>query len=505
MEPTSPTAGPQVELVAVAGLSKRFAGTQALDSVDFELYRGEIHALLGENGAGKTTLIHILAGIQSPDTGEVRISGRAEPTSEKSPIAFIHQDLGLVDTLTVGENIALVSGYPRVGGIISWRAVHDSAAEVLAAVGATFDARAPVATLTAADKALVAIARALAVDADALILDEPTAALPEADVARLFAVLDELKSRGMGIVYVTHRLDEVFRVADRVSVLRDGRKVYAASVADTTPEHLVFQIVGRNIDRDSVVAPTAIKSSPVLEMEQVVTGDGVGPISLALHSGEILGLVGLRGAGHHTVGRLVFGDAAIVAGEIRLDGADYRPADVATAIRRGVGFVTSKRAEEGLAPGMSVTENVFLDPGVLGSPFRFIRPGAERSSCRNVLDRYDVRPRRPEHLVSTLSGGNQQKVILARWLEMGSHLLVLEEPTFGVDVGSKAHIYDILGASLEEGRAVLLISSDFEEIAQVCRRAIVFNRGRTVAEVPRRELSASRLTALASTPVLAHG
>ena len=485
-------------LLSIRGLSKRFAGTLALDAVDFDVRAGEVHALLGENGAGKSTLIKVLAGVHRADAGEIRWRGRViDPAADKVPITFIHQDLGLVDAMTVAENVAVIAGYPRRNGLISWRQAREAAAAALELMGGGVDPDARVRDLPAAERSIVAIARAMAVNCELLVLDEPTAALPEADVARLLAVLRRLRARGIGIVYVTHRLDEVFRFADRVTVLRDGRRVTSEPVADTSPTALIFHIVGRSL-ADVFVKPPAGTAGRLLAVEGLVAGD-VGPVSFAVASGEIVGLVGLRGAGHDVVGRAIFGDIAITSGTISLTGTPLAIRAPADAISERIGFVSSKRGEESLAPNLTVRENLFMNPVTSGGgALTTIRPSREQARSVRVLHRFSVRPPEPERVIATLSGGNQQKVIVARWMEAGSRLLVLEEPTFGVDVGSKAEIYHLLQEALDGGLAVLLISSDFEEVAGICHRALIFDRGRVAAELPRSELSLARLTALAS-------
>ena len=486
------------DLLAVRRLSKRFLGTLALDAVDFNVRPGEAHALLGENGAGKSTLIKVLAGVHSADEGEIRWRDRVvDPSTDSLPITFIHQDLGLVDTMTVAENVAVLAGYPRRNGLISWRAAREAAAVALEGMGGGVDPDARVGDLPAAEKSIVAIARAIAVKCELLVLDEPTAALPEVDVARLLAVLRRLRSSGIGIIYVTHRLDEMFRIADRVTVLRDGRRIVTKAVADTTPAALIRDIVGRPLS-DLFVKLSERRIDTLLEVDRLVAGD-VGPVSFAVGAGEIVGLVGLRGAGHDVVGRAIFGDVAITSGSVSLAGrrlAVHAPVD---AIRRRIGFVSSKRGEESVAPNLTVRENLFMNPVATGArPLAAIRPDEEQARSIRVLRRFSVRPPEPERVMATLSGGNQQKVILARWMEAGSRLLVLEEPTFGVDVGSKAEIYQLLERTLDNGLAVLLVSSDFEEVAGICHRALIFDRGRVTAELPRAELSLAHLTALAS-------
>jgi ribose transport system ATP-binding protein len=483
-------------LLEARGLSKAFGGSQALDGVDFELRPGEIHALLGENGAGKSTLVKILAGVHRADAGEIRFQG-ASVSPSALPMSFVHQELGLADTMSVAENIALVSGYRRRAGLIHWRSVSRRAEDVLRVMGAEIDPGRSVSTLAAADRSLVAIARGLAVDARLFSLDEPTAALPESDVARLFEVLRRLRETGIAMIYVTHRLDEVFRLADRVTILRDGRNVATLNVSETTPSELVYLIVGRRLS-EVVPTPPGQPGRLVLDLEDAVVGN-VGPVSFSLHAGEIIGLVGLRGGGHDVIGRMICGDARLASGAARLFGDDTGGRSIHESMRRGVAFITSKRAEEGLAPTLVVRENVFLNPVARsGTPLSVISRRSERRRATQVLDRFDIRPRQPERIVATLSGGNQQKVLLARAMELDSKLLVLEEPTFGVDVGARVEIYLKLMQSVRQGLAAVVVSSDFKEVAGICDRAIVFNRGRVVAEVPRAELSAARLTQLAT-------
>jgi ribose transport system ATP-binding protein len=483
-------------LLAVRGLTKRFAATLALDGVDLELRAGEVHALLGENGAGKSTLIKLLAGVHRRDGGTIEWRGSpADPSSAPLPIAFIHQDLGLVDTMTVAENVAVTAGYPRRLGLIDWKRAREQAREALAQLGGGIDPDARVGTLRAAERSLVAIARALAIAADVLVLDEPTAALPEHDVAHLLEAMRRLRSRGLALLYVTHRLDEVFRVGDRVTVLRDGRKVVTCPVAETTPQALIEHIVGRSLSDLFRPLPPP-RSAALLEVDGLVT-QGAGPVSFRLPEGEVLGLVGLRGAGHHAVGRCLYGDLPHRGGRVMLAGEPLVARTPDAAAEAGVAFVSSKRGEESLAPNLDLRENLFMNPRA--SRRRPPLGGSrELADCRDALRRFAVRPADPALPIVNLSGGNQQKVVVARWLVAQARLLVLEEPTFGVDIGARAEIYRLLGLALEQGRAVLLVSSDFEEVAGLCHRALVFDRGRIVAEVPRQDLSVPRLTALAS-------
>ena len=364
-------------------------------------------------------------------------------------------------------------------------------------MGSDLDPETPVASLPAAERSLVAIGRALAIKSDILVLDEPTAALPEADVERLLATLRRLRASNIGIVYVTHRLDEVLRIADRVTVLRDGRRLATVAALETNAAELVQMIVGRSMS-DAFVRPTQPSRRGALSVEGLMA-QHVGPVSFSVAAGETLGLVGLRGAGHHTVGRAIFGHTAMDSGQLTLDGEPIAPLSPAEAMAKGVGFVSSRRAEEGLASNLDVRENIYLNPAASGKGvLEFVSRASELEEAQAAVRRFSIKTAGVEEPVATLSGGNQQKVVLARWMEAHVKLLVLEEPTIGVDVGAKADIYHLLQLSLSKGLAVLLISSDFEEVERICHRALVFSRGRVAAEIPGQALTVAALTAAAS-------
>jgi ribose transport system ATP-binding protein len=456
------------------------------------------------NGAGKSTLIKILAGIYPPTAGTVLWNGvPVDPAQAHLPITFIHQDLGLVDSMTVAENVAILAGYPRRYGIINWRGATTAARAALTLMGSRIDPQTRIGTLSAAEKSIVAIARALATRCDLLVLDEPTAALPAADVDLLLGTLERLKASGLGLLYVTHRLDEVFRIADRVTVLRDGQGIATRAIADTTPEALVGMIVG-GVLAQTEFATAGTSDEVLLRLENLVVGqeDGaglVGPVSLSLRRGETLGLVGLRGAGHHALGRALGGALRAASGDIVFKGQSIAIGGPGAAISHGIGFVSSRRAEESLAGDLSVLENLYLNARARGiSPFMPVGRGRERKAAEQALARFSVRPPNAAPPVVTLSGGNQQKVVVARWMESCVQLLVLEEPTIGVDVGAKAEIYRDIDLAHKHGRAVLLISSDFEEVEKVCHRALVFNRGKVTAELMQLDITVARLTALAA-------
>ncbi|AQT75409.1 sugar ABC transporter ATP-binding protein [Streptomyces sp. fd1-xmd] len=520
----SPPPRPDAEpLIRIRGLSKRFGGTLALDSVGLDLHGGSVLALLGPNGAGKSTLIKVLAGVHHADAGEVTVAGHPLPSEAAlRHMSFIHQDLGLVEWMTVAENIALGTGYPLRRGLISWRRTRERCDEALRIVAGHLDADARIADLAPAERSLVAIARALARRARVFVLDEPTATLPAADCARLFGVLHALRDRGHGILYVSHRLDEVYEVADRFAVLRDGRLVSHGPLAPYSADRLVRDIVGHAPARrrpatadaatsaSTSASSTAPASGPPSAMPAaarrpvVLSLDGVstartGPVTLDLREGEVLGMVGLTGAGHMHLGRALAGALPLHGGRALLDGRPYRPHTVAAALGRGVGFVAGNRQEEGCAPDLTVRENFLANPRAAGVPaWRWTGPRRERAEARALIERFSVHPRDSEVPIATLSGGNQQKVVVGRWLRGTLRLLVLEEPTASVDVGAKAAIHRILDEAVDAGLAVLLVSTDVEEVADLCHRALVFGRGTVVAELAGGTLNATELTRTAS-------
>ncbi|RSS83095.1 sugar ABC transporter ATP-binding protein [Streptomyces sp. WAC06614] len=495
-EPSDPVTTP---LVRVRGLSKRFGGTVALDSVGFDLPGGSVLALLGPNGAGKSTLIKVLAGIHRADAGEVTVAGHPLGSEAAArTMSFIHQDLGLVEWMSVAENVALGTGYPRRLGLISWRRTRERCAEALALVAGHLDPGGRVADLAPAERSLVAIARALARDARLIVLDEPTATLPAADCARLFDVLHGLRDRGHGILYVSHRLDEVYRVADSFVVLRDGRIVSQGPLAGHAPARLVHDIAGGQPAGRGAGAPVPRGGPPVLSLDAVTTAR-TAPVSLDVRAGEVVGLVGLTGAGHAHLGRALAGALPGFGGRALLDGRPYRPRSVAEAVGRGVGLVAGNRQEEGCAAELTVRENFLANARAAGTPARhWTAPRRERAETAALIERFAVRPRDSEVPIATLSGGNQQKVVLGRWLRGRPRLLVLEEPTASVDVGAKATLHRLLDRALAAGPAVLLLSTDFEEVADLCHRALVFVRGRVAAELTGEALTVAELTRTAS-------
>jgi ribose transport system ATP-binding protein len=490
-------------LLEFRNVSKRFGGTQAVDAVSFDVHAGEIVALLGENGAGKSTLIKLLAGIFPIDSGDMRFDGQPESAWRSSdrarqPVAFIHQDLGLVEWMTVAENVALGMGYPRRFGLIDWSAARATARRVMSRVGCDIDPDRRIFSLTRAEKSLLAIGRALEVQARLLVLDEPSASLPMADVERLFSVLRELRRQGMAMIYVSHRLDEVMAISDRAAVMRDGKLVAVRTTAQTSESQLVDLIVGKALASTVAKAKPAAQSETVLQLEQAASGNA-GPVSFSVRRGEVVGLIGLRGAGHEAISRALFGREPLSAGRMALFGRDAVFRSSADAIRAGVAYVAGERLEENLAGSMSVLENLFPHPSLHGDRgLSLDRRRHEHDTAMSLIQRFDVNPPAPHAEVHQLSGGNQQKVVLARWFHLDKPLVVLEEPTAGVDVGAKRQIYGVLRERAEAGSALIVVSTDFEEVATVCTRVLVFRNGLIAAELTGPDITVERLLALAA-------
>jgi len=480
-------------VLAVKGLSRTFAGVYALRDVTLAVRAGEITALLGENGAGKSTLIKILAGVYRPSAGAVMLDGArlgegAGREAERHGLAFVHQDLGLLEDLSVAENLAFVVGFHRRAGVIGWRAVRRRAREILQRWAIDIDPDAQVASLDRGQRALVAIARAMATEARVVVFDEPTASLPASDADRLFDAIDHLAAAGVGVLYVTHRLGEVRRLADRAVVLRDGLVVGDVEVVDVTDEELVGLIVGREMG-DLRLAPAHVADDVALRARNVSTGRAV-DVSFDLRRGEILALAGLVGAGQRDIGRAAAGNTRPGAGEFELFDEPYAPRGPRHAQRRGVVYLPADRlAEGGFGTFDGTTNYVARDARTLA----LLRPRSERNAARAAFEDWKVSPADPDQVFEHFSGGNQQRILLAKWLDSEPEVLVADEPTAGVDIGAKAAIYQRLVRAAANGLAILLISSDFEEIATLAHRVLVFRDGRLVTEIQRDAASIDRV------------
>ena len=497
---TGATSPDPVSILAVENIHKRFGATHALAGVSMRFRAGEVTALLGENGAGKSTLIKIIAGIHERDEGSVVFEGR-DVTGKLSalPIAFIHQDLGLIDWMSVTENICLTRGFGRRGGLISWRRSRSLAEAALRRLGVELDPDTRVKHLGRAERSLVAIARALTTEARVIVLDEPTASLPAGEVEMLLAAIRALRAEGRAIVYVSHRLQEIFAVADRTVILRDGKVVADMPTAGSRRDEVVSLIAGPAA-REAFRRVAPVRRDVALELRDGRSGE-IGPVSLRVHGGEILGLVGLRGAGQETIGRVLFGLAPLDGGEIRVADVPVRIGSPSGAMRLGVHFASGDRGGESIVPLLSICENLFLNPAARGGGLLDLIDGRqEGEDAHRVGARVGLRPNHPSLPIGSLSGGNQQKAVIGRWLHLGGRILVLEDPTAGVDVGARTDIYHLLNEAIASGVAVVVITSDFEEAANLCHRTIVLYRGRVSEEIPSERLSMETLLAAATHP-----
>jgi ribose transport system ATP-binding protein len=487
--------------VDAVGLRKVYGPTAALAGADFQVRAGEIHGLLGENGAGKSTLVRLLAGVERPDGGELRFFG--EPASggpserQRAGLAFIHQDLGLFAEFSVAENIALSSGFRLRAKFINEAATITRARETVQRIGFDCDVTKPVGTLPLADQTLVAVCRALAGGARLIVLDEPTAYLEARQVRKLFDLLAGLRSDGVACVLITHRSEDVLRVCDRVTVLRDGRTVARREAHELSELELIRLITGRADASDSAPRrPPVPAGRPVRLTVDALRGSGFGPVSFSVHEGEVLGLCGLADAGQFAVGRALVGDVSASGGRLTIDGADLNPSGVRDALEAGIGFIPASRTTDGLAGALTAVENVLMNPQ--GRWWQPLRSKRDDETCRRLLQTFCVAPPVPDREVSTFSGGNQQKILLAKWLGFDRRLVILNEPSAGVDVGAKSDIHKQIRSDCESKRtAALVISTDFQEIVDLCDRALVMRRGAVVGELGSAELHPDVLTEMA--------
>lgn len=493
-----PAAGPTLAIEAL-GVKKVYGPTIALAGVDLVARPGEIHGLLGENGAGKSTLVRLLAGIERPDGGSLKIfgediAGERSFDARAAGCAFIHQDLALFPTASVAENIGLTKGFRRRGGLIDDRGTLKDTQELLDRLDMRFDARTLVGELPLADQTAVAIARALSAGVRLIVLDEPTAYLEERQVRSLMQLLRRLRDEGVACLLITHRAPDVLNVCDCLTVLREGETVAARPAAGMTESELVRIISGHAPAAATARTPRKT-TTPVFELRDAA-GPGFEPLSLQVGAGEIVGLCGLADAGTDEVSRVTFGIEACTSGEMLIDGSPVHFDSVTDAIRAKVAYVPRERRADGLAGEMTVRENLFLR--TRGRWWRPIVSRAERKRANGLLEQFGVDPRDPERDISTLSGGNQQKVVVAKWCETNPRLLVLNEPTAGVDLGAKAEIHSHIRRMCEtEGCGVLLISTDFSEVAELADRVYVMHRRHMFEEIDGPDVTAHRLVTLA--------
>ncbi|RMH13294.1 MAG: sugar ABC transporter ATP-binding protein [Planctomycetota bacterium] len=469
-------------------MSKRFGPVQALDRVDFELRAGEVHALMGENGAGKSTLIKCLTGVHRPDSGRIYRGGRAiAPASprqaEREGISTVYQEVNLIPHLSIAENIAL-GREPTKWGRICWGQVRRRAQSALDRLGLGIDVSRELSSCSIAIQQLVAIARALDVDARVLILDEPTSSLDRSEVARLFDVMQRLRGQGLGILFVTHFLDQVYAISDRISVLRDGRLVGVHAASELPRQELVSLMVGRELDLVEPVrseVDSTRDAEPVLCARALSRRGSIEHADIQVASGETVGLAGLLGSGRTETARLLFGVEQFERGELLIGGHSVHFRTPRQAIRMGLAMTPENRKDHGIIPSLSVRENIEL---ALRARGRSRLTGAQRRAlAERFIRMLNIRTPTPETPVSSLSGGNQQKVLLARWLATEPRVLILDEPTRGIDVAAKAEILREIDELRRQGMAIIFISSELEEVVKACGRVVVLRDRRTVAEL----------------------
>ena len=508
----TPSGGaPLVPRAQLRGISKRFAATQALDDVSFELLAGEVHALVGENGAGKSTLVKILAGVYQPDSGTIELDGEltqipGPAQSRALGIAVVHQEPRLFPDLTVAENVFI--GHAPSGrlGMLDWGATRRAAQALFDELEVRFDVGALVRGLSMADQQLIEIAKALSVDARVLILDEPSASLSAHEVERLFTIVRRLRDRGVAILFVSHRLDEVFELCDRATVFRDGRHVVTTATSELTTADLIRHMVGRSVSLfPKVETPVG---AVFLEVDGLTREGVFRDVTFDVRHGEIVGLAGLVGAGRTEVARVLFGIDQRDTGQVRLDGAAVSFADPSAAMDAGVAYLPEDRHQEGLVLDFSIAQNVTLP--ILPRLFpRFLVNGAtERAVASEYTDEFNVKMTGVDQMAGALSGGNRQKVVLAKWLASKPRLLILDEPTRGIDIGAKVEVHRIISELAASGLGIILISSDLPEVLAMSDRIVVLHEGRVTAEITRDDATEERVMfaatgSLAADPVAA--
>jgi len=484
--PTTSAAAPPA--VALRDISKRFGATQALADVTLELRSGEVHALVGENGAGKSTLVKTLAGIYTPDTGTVERAG--EPVVLRGPaharelgIAVVHQEPRLFPDLSVAENVFM--GHAPAGALrtVDWRGMRRQAADIFRGLDVRIDPSAIVRGLSMADQQLIEIAKALSLDARVLILDEPTASLSAHEVERLFTIVRQTRDRGVAVLFVSHRLDEVFELCDVATVFRDGKHVVTAPTSSLTTADLIRYMVGRAVTLyPKVESPVG---DVLLEVEGLGRGEVFQDVSFSVRAGEIVGMAGLVGAGRTEIARVLFGIDRADTGEVRLGGKPVAIHSASDALSAGIAYVPEDRHQDGLVLDFSIAENVTLPILPRLFPRLFVHGSVERALTDRYAKQFSVRATGVDQEVSALSGGNQQKVVLAKWLATDPRVLILDEPTRGIDIGAKVEVHRLIAELAAGGLGIILISSDLPEVLAMSDRILVMHEGRISAEISR--------------------
>lgn len=489
-------------LLELVNITKRFPGVVALDNVSFSVKKGEVHALVGENGAGKSTLIKLLTGVYPPDSGDIHLNGQKVEIDNphhalQMGLSTIYQDPILVPKLSVENNI-LLGREPSKNTFINQQKLHQQARQVLSELGLDVDLMQKVADLSPGKKQLVAIAKALSIEAQMLIMDEPTAALTDQEVSYLFQIIRKLRDQRISVIFVSHRMEEVFQIADRITVLRDGKYIGTRTVVETSYAELVNMIVGRNVEIESLSRHPP-KDEIALEVKGISSGRAFKNISFFIRQGEIVALAGLVGSGRTDVARAIFGASPVDSGQFILYGKEYRPRTPHHAIVNGIFMVPEDRKGQGIIPGLSVLVNISLANLKKYSRLSFLDFKGEREAVVSHIQRLRIIPNDPKRKVMNLSGGNQQKVVLAKSLDTQSRVLILDEPTAGVDVGAKSEIRLLINELADKGNAILLISSEIPEVLALADRVIVLKEGQIIGELGNAEATSEKIIHLAMT------
>jgi ABC-type sugar transport system ATPase subunit len=477
---------PQSPLLVMEGIDKSFPGVHALKNIRFDLFPGEVHALMGENGAGKSTLIRVLAGAHRPDAGVILIDNQparihSPRDAEKLGISVIYQEFNLVPTLSARENLFLGREQTRAS-FLSASSEHRQALDLFGRLNVHIDPESRISTLTIAQQQAVEIAKAISLDARILVMDEPTASLTTQEAEKLFVLINELKRRGIGIIYVSHRMEEIFRLADRVTVMRDGQYIATRPTRELNRQALIEMMVGRKLENEFPKERATIGEER-LTVTNLRRGSAVKGVSFSICRGEVLGLTGLIGAGRTEVARLIFGADRRDAGEMLLDGRPYNPRSPRDAIKAGVCLITEDRKAQGLILPHSARENFGLPNLNRLSAFGFVRHAQERSAFAQYIQSLRIKIPHQEEPARNLSGGNQQKLVLAKWLQANSEIVLFDEPTRGIDVGAKHEIYMLINRLAKSGKAILMISSELPEILGMSDRVLVMHEGRLTGEI----------------------
>ena len=473
-------------LLSMKNVNKSFPGVLALDDVTLDILPSEIHALVGENGAGKSTLMRALSGVSKIDSGTIYWKGKTVDISQprdaqKLGISMIHQELAIIPYLDVGKNIFLGrEPQLKVSGVIDWKKLYQQAQEQLDKLGLDINPKTPVESLTIAQQQMVEVAKALSMDASLIVMDEPTSALTEKEVDALFSYMIKLRENGVSIIFISHRLNEIQRVSDRITILRDGKWIGTSEVRDLSQNDIVKMMVGREVEQ-STKKQAKPSSEVILQIKNLSSGDDVHEVTFDLHKGEILGIAGLVGAGRSALAEAVFGSRKITSGYMKLGHKKVKFTSPKMAIEHGLGLVPEDRKAQGLFLNMAVWQNIVIAGIKKTTRFGFIRKAETQKISTSLVDRLSIKTPSLGQQVKNLSGGNQQKVIIARWLSLKPKILILDEPTRGIDVGAKAEIHNLLKELATEGVGVLMISSELPEILGVSDRILVMKEGHLVA------------------------